>query len=547
MGCSSPAKHVLFLNGKITTLEPKQPEITAMAISNGRIAAIGSDEEIQNQFPNTKSVDLQQKRVMPGFIEAHGHFLGIGYSKLNLNLINTKSEEEIIQTVLKQSKLLAKGEWLKGRGWDQNDWPHQNFPTHHALSLAVPHHPVILTRIDGHAVWCNQAAMDIAQIHLQKSDPIGGKIMRDHKGNPSGIFIDNAIDLISRHVPKSSVAQDTQAAQFAAQEALQFGITSFHDAGSGQQAIDVFQTLQQKKIDMPRLYIMLNGEDENLLAHYFAKGPQINDRLGIRSIKFYADGALGSRGAALLEPYSDDPRNQGLLLLTKEQLSAATTQALQHGFQVATHAIGDKANRLVLDAYQEALQKSPTATNPRLRIEHAQIVHPSDIKRFQKLGVIASMQPIHCTSDMPWVPARLGKTRAQDEAYVWRTFLKNQVFLAAGSDAPIESLNPFHGLYAAITRKDHEGRPENGFYPEQSLTLNEALVAFTQGGAFAEFQEHQKGHLSPGALADFVVLSQDIFNIKAKEILNTKIEMTVIDGKIVYQSETKKPLGLEGF
>ncbi len=537
MGCiTPPLRSLLFFNGKITTLDAKNPEVSAMAIDRGRILATGTDQEIQNQFPHFTIIDLQQKRVIPGFIEAHAHFLGIGYAKLNLNLGNTKSEAEIIQQVSAQSKLLAKGEWLKGRGWDQNDWPRQDFPTHQGLSAAVPHHPVILTRIDGHAIWCNQAAMDIAQIHLQKNDPDGGKIERDHEGNPTGIFIDNAIDLISRHVPKASVAQDTRAAQIAAQEALQLGITSLHDAGSGQQVIEVIETLRQKNTPMPRLYIMLNGEDKNLLAAYYATGPQIDDRVSIRSVKFYADGALGSRGAALLAPYSDDPANQGLLLLTEEQLSRSTTRALQHGFQVATHAIGDKANRLVLDAYEDALQKIQPQTSPRLRIEHAQIVHPIDVKRFKELGIIASVQPTHCTSDMAWVPARLGKTRSQNQAYVWRTFLNNQVLLAAGSDAPIESLNPFYGLYAAITRTDHEGLPQSGFYAEQTLTLNEALTAFTVGGAYAEFQEHQKGHLSPGALADFIVLSKDIFVIEAKEILSTNVEMTVIDGEIVWDS-----------
>jgi predicted amidohydrolase YtcJ len=538
MGCVTPLRApLLFFNGKITTLDPKNPEVSAIATNHGRIIATGSDEEIQNQFPNFTQIDLQKKRIIPGFVESHAHFLGIGYSKINLNLGSTKSETEIIQKVSAQSKLLPQGEWIKGRGWDQNDWPLQNFPTHHALSREVEHHPVILTRIDGHAIWCNQKAMNIAKIYSQKSDPIGGKIERDESGNPTGIFIDKAIDLILRHIPKASLEQDMHAAQIAAQEALQLGITSLHDAGSGQQAIQVVKTLRQKKLSMPRLYIMLNGDDKNLLSAYYKKGPQIDDHLSIRSVKFYADGALGSRGAALLEPYSDDSANQGLLLLTKEQLSQAAEQALLHGFQVATHAIGDKANRLVLDAYQEILQKIKPNTNPRLRIEHAQIVHTSDVNRFQKLEVIASIQPSHCTSDMPWVTARLGETRSQNEAYVWRTFLNNHVLLAAGSDAPIESLNPFYGLYAAVSRKKNKDMSQSGFHEEQALTLTEALAAFTIGGAYAEFQEHQKGHLTPGALADFIVLSDDIFAIEPRKILSIKTEMTVLDGEIVY----KKP------
>jgi predicted amidohydrolase YtcJ len=533
--CATTPKTSVFYNGRITTLSDHTPNASALAVVDGRIAAVGSDAEIRSQFPNpTQAVDLQQKRVVPGFIESHAHFLGVGYAKLSLDLRNTQSEHEAVQRIREKASTLHKGEWVRGRGWDQNDWPSKSFPTHQMLQDAAPHNPVALGRIDGHAMWCNALAMTIAGVDAKTPDPEGGKIIRDEHGNPTGVFIDNAMNLITQHIPKPSRAQDERAAKIAAKGALSLGITSLHDAGSGDNVIDLARDLINQGEALPRLYIMLNGEDRELLARHFIKGPQIDDKITVRSIKFYTDGALGSRGAAMIEPYSDDPTNRGLMLMTKGQLADISYQGIKHGFQIASHAIGDLANRHVLDAYETAIHEIEAPGDLRLRVEHAQLVHPDDVKRFHQLGVIASIQPTHCTSDMPWVPSRLGAERTARDAYPWRSFLDAKVHIAAGSDAPIEAINPMLGLYAATTRRATDGLPPKGWQPEQILTLDEALRAFTIGGAYAEFQEHQKGKLEAGYLADFAVLSNDIFSLAPDAILETNVDMTVLGGNVVY-------------
>ena len=530
MSCQTVKPTTLYINGRITTLDEQNPEASALAVQDGRIIATGSDKSIQTQFANPHQViDLKNKRVLPGFIESHAHFISLGLSKMRLNLTGTRSEEEVLERVKQSIDTLSPTEWLQGRGWDQNDWPNKRFPTHKTLDQFAPKQPVVLTRIDGHALWCNQAAMKLAQVDKNTANPAGGKILRDQGGRLTGVFVDNAMSLITKHIPKPSATQLTRAAKLAAQHALSFGITSLHDAGSGADSINAFKNLIEENEKLPRLYVMLNGEDKELIQRYFKSGPQIDNQLSIRSIKYFSDGALGSRGAHLLKPYHDDPKNLGLQLISEDILSKKTQEAISNGFQVATHAIGDAANRHVLNAYEQALLSNPNKDR-RLRIEHAQIIHPDDFERFNRLNVIASVQPTHCTSDMPWAPDRLGESRTRTHGYTWRSLLDAGAKLVAGSDAPIENLNPFLGLHAATTRGGHS--------PEQALTLEEAIKAFTIDAAYAEFQEHQKGMLKPGYLADFIVLSQDIFELPLDALPKTKVDMTVLDGKIVAKAGT---------
>lgn len=542
-GWASPETATLVLrHGKIVTMNPAQPQAQAIAIVGDRIAAIGSDEDVQTLVaPSTRVIDLGGKLVVPGFIESHGHLLGIGQAKVVLDLVGTTSEEQIAQMVKSRAAQVPPGQWIVGRGWDQNDWPEKRFPTFRSITAAAPDHPVYLTRIDGHAGWANQKAMELAGLGKDTPDPAGGRLIRDEHGRPTGVFIDRAQELITSKIPPPSRTQQKQALMLAIQECLAWGVTSFHDAGASRQVIDLYKELLRENKLALRLYVMLAGGDQDLLNDYFTRGPEIglgDQRLTIRAIKLVADGALGSRGAALLEDYADDPGNKGLLILSEDQIVRVADRALRHGFQVCTHAIGDRANRVVLDAYARAFRQHPQVKDPRFRLEHAQILDEADIPRLAHLGVIASMQATHCTSDMPWVPDRLGQARTQEGAYVWQKLLRSGARIANGSDAPVESLNPLWGFYAAVTRQDHHGQPPGGWYPDQRMTREEALRSFTRDAAYAAFEENIKGSLEKGKLADMVVLSKDIMTIPASEILHTRVVMTILGGQIVYELNT---------
>lgn len=536
---SQEVADLVLRNGKIVTMNPAQPEARALAIKGDRIMAVGSDEQVQKLIGrSTRVIDLRGKLVVPGLIESHAHMLSIGQAKLMLDLVGTTSEEEIARMVAARARRAKPGEWILGRGWDQNDWPNKRFPTFESLTKAAPNNPVYLTRIDGHAGWANKRAMELAGITRETKDPHGGRLIRDAEGRPTGVFIDRAQALITRHIPPLSRAQKKRALELAMRECVAVGLTSFHDAGVDRDVIELYkELLREGKLPL-RLYVMLAGSDQHLLDEYFARGPEIglgDHRLTIRAIKLIADGALGSRGAALLEDYADDPGHRGLLMLSEDQIFRIAHLALRHGFQVCTHAIGDRANRIVLNAYERAFRANPGVKDPRFRIEHAQILDEADIPRFARLGVIASMQATHCTSDMPWVHDRIGKARAREGAYVWQKLLKTGARIANGSDAPVESINPLWGIYAAITRQDHQGNPPGGWYPDQRMTRQQALRSFTLDAAYAAFEEDIKGSLEKGKLADMVVLSKDIMTIPAREILKTRVVMTIIGGKIVYQ------------
>lgn len=528
-----------FTNATIYTGSEFTHNADAFIVRDGRFSAIGTTETIKSLIDDTTPVfDLGGALVMPGFIESHAHLVGLGKSRSMLDLKNL-TRETIIHQVVQQARLQPKDTWIKGRGWDQNLWPEQQFP--HKDMLSSIEHPVYLTRVDGHAIWVNDAALQRAGITNDTADPVGGQIYRDEHGKATGIFIDTAMELISKHMASPSKEELEHFLTLGIEEAVSLGITSFHDAGASAQMLDLFQEYAHANKLSLRIYAMIDGDNDALVQEYLRTGPvSINDLLTIRSIKYFADGALGSRGSLLLEDYHDQPGHKGLALITRDTLATKTKQALLAGFQVATHAIGDGANRMVLDAYSQALSET-NAKDARLRIEHAQLVDEADHHRFKQLGVIASMQPIHCTSDMPWVPQRLSTDRLHKRAYPWRSLLQQGAVLALGSDAPVENINPLEGIYAAVSRSDRHGLPENGFMPEEKLTLKQALNGYFSGAAFAEFAEHKKGLIKEDYLADFVVFEENILHPTKSLFLNAKPAMTVMGGKIVFQKKKARP------
>jgi predicted amidohydrolase YtcJ len=527
---------LVLVHGRIHTLDPAHPDATALAVIGDRVAQVGTDADIGAMVgPGTRNIDLKGASVIPGLIDAHLHLAGIGRSMEELDLNGAASPDEAIRRVAEAAARSAPGAWILGRGWDQNLWPGAEFPTASMLDPVAGDHPVSLQRVDGHAIWANAKALEAAHITRGTPDPRGGKILRDRStGDPTGVLLDDAILLIKSKIPSPGAATKKRWIQQAGQRLLAWGITSVQDAGVDPEDIDLYKMMVEEGSLPVRVYAML-GDSNKKLPDYFVQERIVgygDRRFTFRALKVGVDGALGSRGAALLEPYSDDPKNYGITTMSPEQLEAITREALAKGYQVCVHAIGDRANRMALDRFESALAAVP-ARDARLRIEHAQIVAPSDIPRFGKLGIIASMQPIHATSDMPWVPARLGPDRLAG-AYAWKSLLDSSAHLAFGSDAPIDSFNPFKGLFAAVCRQDENLAPEGGWLPEQRLTRDEALRAYTSGAAYAAFEENEKGTLSPGKLADLVVLDRDYFDVPEAEIGKINPEMTLLGGKVVY-------------
>lgn len=527
---------LIVTNARIYTVDDTRPVVSALAVRDGRIAFAGSVREAMAlKGAATRIVDLQGRTVIPGMVDAHAHLLGLGESLRNVALFGAKSYDEVIARVVARAKDLKPGEWLEGRGWDQNQWGDTRFPTHDALSRAVPNNPVVLTRVDGHASLANAAAMRAAQVTTATKDPSGGKIERTATGEPTGVFIDNAKDLVGRAMPARTREVTRNAIRAAIAKSHRWGLVGLHDAGESRATIDLMEEMA-KAGEIPfRLYVMVS-DDSAAVAHYLARGPQsglYGEHLWIRSFKLYADGAMGSRGAALLEPYSDDATNRGLLLTAPAHIQDVATRALRAGFQVNTHAIGDRGNRLVLDAYDAALKAVPTADH-RLRVEHAQTLHHDDIPRFAELGVIPSMQAVHQTSDMYWIGSRLGPTRTLG-AYAWRSLLNTGVVIPNGSDFPVEEVNPLLSFHSAVARQDAKNWPAGGWLPEQRMTREEALKSMTIWPAYAAFQESTMGSLSPGKLADFVVLDRDIMTVAERDIVDTAVLATYIGGKAVYE------------
>ena len=496
-------------------------------VSAGKIAAVDSLASLRAAHPDARVVDYGDATLLPGLTDAHGHLYGLGLS-LDTIPLYAASVDEVVARVKERASRAAPGEWILGRGWDQNRWPGKQFPAASTLDAAVPDHPVWLRRVDGHAGWANSAAMRAAGVTASTPDPEGGRIIRDAQGNPTGVFVDAAEALIDGKVPPPSFELRKQRVLAAAQTIAKNGLTEMHDAGADGETIRAVRELIDEKRFPIRVYVMV-GDNAPLLETWFRQGPLIDygGRLTVRSIKLYADGALGSRGAALLAPYSDDPGNVGLLVSKPEHLLDVAKRAKAAKFQVNTHAIGDRGVRNVLDAYEGA----GVMPADRWRVEHYQVVAPSDFARTARDGIIASMQPTHATSDMPWAEARVGPEQIKG-AYAWRTVLNDNIRLALGSDFPVEDVNPFFGIYSAVTRQDQSGNPPGGWMPEQRLTLAEAVRGFTLGAAYAAFEEDSRGTIEPGKLADFTVVEGDLYSMP--QIFKAKVRVTVVDGRVVY-------------
>ncbi len=544
-----PADLVL-INGKVITLERAMPDAQAVAIVGSRIAAVGSTASMKRRIgPKTTVVDLRGQLVIPGFMEGHGHFTGVGTAQLQLKLMNAKNWDEIVSMVEAAAKTAKPGDWIYGRGWHQEKWEVrpspsvEGFPTHDSLSRVSPNNPVLLTHASGHATFANAKAMELSGITRETKDPPGGDILRDAAGNATGLFRETASRLIRRgegEPPRSAAEQAARARrilELASREVLSKGITSFQDAGSTLADVDLMKTLIGEGKINNRLWVMLRVDNQTLaqnLARYktidYADG-----FLTVHAIKKSIDGALGPRGAWLLEPYSDKPGDAGRNTTPPSEIRETARLALQHGYQLCVHAIGDRANRETLDIFEEAF-KGHDGKALRWRVEHAQHLNPVDIPRFGKLGVVASMQGVHCTSDAPYVLARLGAKRAEEGAYVWKKLIQSGAVVSNGTDAPVEDVDPIASYYATVSRKLKDGTV---FYPSQRLSRLEALKTYTMNVAYAGFEETSRGSIKAGKYADLVVLSKDILTIPEDEIPRARVVHTIVGGKIRYTARSR--------
>ena len=508
-------------------------EFSSMLVENGKIQAIGSDALVQRFTETDNTVDMKGKTVLPGLTDAHGHVQSLGNSLLQVDLRDTSSVSAAVQKVRAYAGEQPQMEWITGRGWNQEQWQQKVFPTASHLDEVVSDRPVWLMRVDAHAGWANTEALRLAGIDKDTVAPDGGEIIRDEQGNPTGVLVDNAMQLVEDIIPEPSLEQQRAAYELAFRHLVKLGITSVHDAGINSDEISIYKGLQNQGRMPLRVYGMI-AATEPKLAQLLAEGPyQSNDqKLTIRSVKIYADGALGSRGAALIEPYSDDHDNHGLMVTSEEKIRDLYELIIPHGFQINTHAIGDRANRVVLENMAEIYEELG-GRNLRNRIEHAQIVHPDDLKRFNELNLIASMQPTHATSDKNMAEDRLGSERMAG-AYAWQTLLDQGTVIAAGSDFPVELANPFYGLHAAVTRQDRDNMPAGGWYAEEKMSLKQALRSFTIDAAYSAWQEKSLGSLEPGKWADFIVLGQDPFAVDSSDIWQTQVEQTYVAGERVY-------------
>lgn len=541
---------MIILGGKIYTVDDKQPVVEAVAIRGDKIEFSGSEAEARKYAgKNTEIINLEGKIMTPGFIEGHGHFTGVGNSELNLDLMYVKSYAELVEKVKEAVSKAAPGQWILGRGWHQDKWDSKpdkmikGFQTHNQLSEISPDNPVFLRHASGHAAMANAKAMEIAGVNQLSKELIrelseeGGEVIRDEMGNPTGIFNERAMGLISRVVPGDDDERKFEAIRLAIQACLRNGITSFHDAGASGDDIERFRKVKAEGKLGVRLYVMLTGWDRELVHAWFKKGPEIDPDhlLTIRSVKLNCDGALGSRGAWLLEPYTDRQDFSGMATLPMDTVLSTSRQGLTAGFQVCSHAIGDRANQEILNRYELAFKENQAkATDHRFRIEHAQHLHPDDIPRFGKLGVIPAMQAIHMSSDRPWAIERLGEKRIKEGAYMWQSLLKSGAKIVNGTDAPVEPLNPIPSFYASVSRKTLAGEPEGGYEPDEKMTREQALRSYTLDAAYGAFEEKLKGSIEKGKLADFTIFNKDIMQVEEMEILKSEVSMTIVGGKVVY-------------
>ena len=547
--CSDqPQADMIIHNGTIYTVS-EEANAEAVAIKDNRIVFVGNTEDaLKWKEDKTIVIDLKGQTMIPGLIESHGHLMGLGYHELNLDLMNTKSYEEMVDRVKEAVDNAKPGEWILGRGWHQSKWDSlpsnsvKGFQTHHLLSEVSPNNPVFLSHASGHAGIANSKAMEIAGVNQLSKDqieiaPKGGEVIRDELGNPTGIFNETAQSLIAKYIPETTPEKNRLALSLAIKACHKNGITSFHDAGQTRGNIDLFKTYKnENKLDL-RVYVMLTGRDMELVNDYLESGrviDSIDQLLTIRSVKLNCDGALGSRGAWLLEEYTDMAGQHGHETLPMSVVAEVADKALKKGFQVCTHAIGDRTNQEVLNRYEIAFQNNASKDH-RFRIEHAQHLHPDDIPRFGSMGVIPAMQAIHLSSDRPWAIDRLGKERIENGAYMWQALLESGAKVINGTDVPVEPINPLASFYASVSRKTLKGTPEGGYESQQCMTREQALKSYTLDAAYSEFAENEKGSIEVGKLADFTILSKDIMTVDELEILETEIAMTIFGGKIVYQ------------
>ena len=553
LSCSSQKVEyadIIFKGGTIYTVNENAPLAEAVAIIDDKIIFVGDeDQAMKFKGKETQIIDLENKIMIPGFIDAHGHFMAMGNSKLILDLRHAESYDDIIKTVEDVVKKAKPGEWIEGRGWHQDKWTGNKddftagFPTHEKLSKISPNNPVYLIHASGHSILVNAKALELAGISKSSlpnliKDMKGGEIMIDKTGDPTGILNENAILFINKVMPDTKdIKRMRKVMDLAVEECQKNGITGFHDAGINQDVIDLYKAYKEEGKLGVRINAMLI-DDSTLLKNWFAKGLMIDsiDHLfNIRSVKLFADGALGNRGAWLLEDYSDKPGWKGLEITPMKHVQEISEKCLDLGFQLCIHAIGDRANKEILDKYEAAFKKYPEkAIDHRFRIEHAQHLDLPDIPRFAKLKVIASMQPIHMSSDRPWAIDRLGEKRIKDGAYVWQKLLKSGAVIINGTDVPVEPVNPLACFYAAVSRKTLKGTPEDGYEPGQKMTREQALRSYTLDPAYGSFEENIKGSIEAGKLADFTILDKNIMTIPEDEILKTKVVMTILGGKIVY-------------
>lgn len=531
---ASPAD-TLLVNGTIYTMDPGRPSTSALAIRRGRLLVLGSTEEVlAYRGPETTVIDLGGRAVVPGLHDAHGHIVGLGQSLEMLDLRQARDVRDLAARVAERAATTTAGEWIVGRGWDQNTWPGGDWPTAADLDAVTPDHPVFLTRVDGHAALVNRVALDAAGITVETPDPDGGRLLRDADGVPTGVLVDAAVSLVGRHIPPPSPDMRRRQVALADATLARLGITTVHDAGASLDTVRLYRAMIDEDALATRIYAMLAASSLDAgmlpppLIGYAAQ------RLNVRAVKLVADGALGSRGALLLAPYTDEPTTSGLAVTPAADLYDRVLAVVRAGYQPAVHAIGDRANRTVLDVFERVQQEVPGSRRLRMRDEHAQILSPADIPRFAPLSVIASMQPTHATSDMDWVPGRIGSERARG-AYVWQTLLDAGVRIASGSDFPVEDPNPMLGFHAAVTRQRADGQPPDGWMPDERMTREQALRSFTADAAYAAHLEADLGMLRAGKLADLVVLSRDIMQIPAGEIPGTQAVLTMVGGEIVHR------------
>ena len=522
---------IILHHATVVRVDPPEATASAVAIAGGSIVFVGSDEgALALRGPSTRVVDLAGRTIIPGLIDAHGHVSSLGFSMVRVDATGTRSPAEVAARLRDAALKARPGSWIRGRGWDQNDWDSKEFPDTRLLDEAAPTNPVALARVDGHALWVNRRALETAGITRKTPDPQGGRILRDVEGRPTGILVDNAIDLVEAKIPAPDRPETRQAILRALNRCLNSGLTQVHDAGVPPEEVSIYRELAAAHALPIRVYVMLGGEP-GVLAKEIASPPVIgldDGFLTIRAVKLFMDGALGSRGAALFEEYADEPGNRGLVVRPVEEIRALAAQAHARGYQVCIHAIGDRGNSLALDA----LEGAPGTAYPgdhRSRIEHAQVLRREEIPRFRSLGIIASMQPIHATSDMSWAEARLGPRKVAG-AYAWRQVLDSGAVIAGGSDFPVEPENPFLGLYAAMTRQDLEGRPPGGWLPQERMTPEEALRAFTISAAYAGFQERWLGSISVGKKADLVILPANPLTAPVSELPGMKPEAVIVNG-----------------